>query len=523
MERRTRIFWAGLSVAIVISALFLLVFAGLVVPRNYLLNMKIPGIVEGTAKVIDTESYFTKHELTTATVDMKIICNNTDNLEVSIGYKSPTEKLMDASSPDKEVTVWSREDNFPTENYLQLTTNSFSKGELVGEWDLLDIGFDKTEYVKADERIWFLKIKDASGGPYGYERNITEEINGTLVTIPDYVPNMNYIEYFSLSFNSLIFRTLLHPYFDGSCDIVVPIRGVDHELAPEDEGNTQEELARIKGTWTSTTTTQGSIERWAVVFATENYVVHTDSIWMAWGGCLFIFGEHPNSVYRHSDGIYDHGYNVMYCSDGSESTLPTKTCGMTADDYLKQMLSQADTECDSNDRLIVFVHGHGQRAWTGRHLTITGASIVFIPFPPFFVWYNVMTRDNYFDYIESITDDGTHVFLWIDTCHGNGMDNWPSNKHHDKLEVWSYVKYGYQMAWANSTPYDTWDYAYWQFNQSGHYACEADMFFTNVESGSDTVTVEGNQIEAWFDNTLHPGSDDDMRTITYWGSYNFYV
>ncbi|NPE09107.1 MAG: hypothetical protein GNW80_12555 [Asgard group archaeon] len=119
MERRTKIFWAGLSSILIISSILLLVFAGLVAPRNYMLDIRIPGIVEGTARMVDTEAYFTKNELTTATVDMKIICNNTDNLEVSIGYKSPTENLMDASSPDKEVNVWSGEDNFPAENYLQ--------------------------------------------------------------------------------------------------------------------------------------------------------------------------------------------------------------------------------------------------------------------------------------------------------------------------------------------------------------------------------------------------------------------
>ncbi|MBK5113328.1 MAG: hypothetical protein KGD59_02450 [Candidatus Heimdallarchaeota archaeon] len=520
MEQRTKIFWAGLSGILIMSSILLLVFAGLVAPRNYLLDIRIPGIVEGTAKAIDTESYFTKNELITATVEMKIICNNTDNLEVSIGYKSPTEELMDASSPDKEISVWLGGDNFPAENYMQLTTNSFSNGELVGEWDLLDIGFDKTEYVKADERIWFLKIQDTSGGPYGYERNITEEINGTLVTLPDYVPNMNYIEHFGISFNGLIFQTLLHPYFDGSCDIVVPIRGVDHELVPVEDGNTQEQLAQIKGTWSSTTTTQGSIARWAVVFATEDYIWHSDAQWMAWGGNLFVFGEHSNSVERHPDGIYDHGYSVMYCSDGSESTLPTKTCSQTDESYLKQMLSQADTVCDSNDRLIVFVHCHGQRSWIGRHMTVTGSTRYYFPY----TFTNVMHRDDYFDYIESITDDGTHVFLWIDACHGDGMDNWPSDKHHDKLEVWSYVKYAYQMAWSESSPYDTWDYAYWQYTHDLHKDCEAEMFFTNVESGSDDVTDEGDDIEYWFDNTLHPGSDDDMRTITYWpSSYHFYV
>ncbi|MCE7744111.1 MAG: hypothetical protein GPJ52_03130 [Candidatus Heimdallarchaeota archaeon] len=522
MNEKAKIFWAIFSGVLVFSSLFVLVYSGIKKHDEYLLDIKIPGIVEGTAIAIDTQKYFTRNSLTNATTDIIIKCNNSENLKVSIGYKTPNEELMDASNPDKEIIVWTGQDNFPEENLKSLSKGSTTRNELVGKWDLLNIGFTTTDYVYVGERIWFLKIRDMSEGPYGYERILTEEINGTLVEIPDYQPNINYLEYFAISFNELTFQTLLHPYFDGSCDIVVPIRGVNHEVViPEEE---TEQAAHILGTsWSTTTTTQGSIARWAVVFTTENYDRSEDTTFAVWAGYLFIFGEHPDSYKgHHPDGLFDFGYNVIYCSDGSESDLPTKTCAETDESFLKSMLTSADSVCDSNDRLIVFVHGHGGAGVSG-HVTKTTNTYWFFGFR------NVMKKSDYFNYIESITDDGTHVFLWVCCCHGNGMDDWSPSDHHYKLEVWSYKPNGFGMAyeWEEGG----WKSAFWMYSWGDPlvwFACEADLFFTNVESGPDGVTDVGDDIEYWFDNTLHDGdpeeeAESDMRTITYWGTYLFYV
>ncbi|MBN1331252.1 MAG: hypothetical protein JXA54_17420 [Candidatus Heimdallarchaeota archaeon] len=512
MKEKGRILRATLCGLVIIFSLTLMIYAGLIVPRSYLLEIKIPGIVEGTAQAIDTEALFINNEVTKATAYIDIKCNNSEDIDLLIGYKVPTEELMQATNPVKEYKIFSGYDLYPLKKTAISEKSDINK--INGTWDLLDVGFNKKEYVKADERIWYLKIVDTRNGPWGYERNITQEINGSLITLPDFVPNMNYLKNFAITFNDLTFKTLLRPFFDGSHDIIVPIRGVNHEI--EEKRTSPQLLAKVKGTWTSTTTSQGSIEKYAIVFATETYDgPNSDIIWASWGGQLFVFGEDPNGPYRHPNGIYDFGWTVLYCNDGTENTIPIKTTDATDESYLKQMMTVADNELEGNDRLIIFVHGHGERASGGKHITITTNSKVRIG------WTNVMHRSDYYEYIEAITDDSTHVFLWLDSCHGNGMDSWSSSDHHYCLEIWSYVEHAFQMAWSTGS---TWDYAYWQYTHDAQKDCEAELFFDNADGGGyEDITELGDNIEYWFDNTLHNTEDEDMRTTTFWDTYLFYV
>ena len=63
MEEKTKIVWSVVTGILIFSSLFILIYSGIVLPQRYLLDLRIPGVVEGTAKAIDTESYFAKNEL----------------------------------------------------------------------------------------------------------------------------------------------------------------------------------------------------------------------------------------------------------------------------------------------------------------------------------------------------------------------------------------------------------------------------------------------------------------------------
>jgi len=152
---------------------------------NYFLNDEIPNIVEGTAKIFDTESYFERNNIENYYAKANIISNNITNLEISIGFKPTDYGLLEV--PDtfdgettKEITLWERRNNYPT-NSINLSTtidDTTSLDEEINiQWDLKSLGFNADEYVKADERIWYLRINrldDNSIGEY-IEHTITED------------------------------------------------------------------------------------------------------------------------------------------------------------------------------------------------------------------------------------------------------------------------------------------------------------------------------------------------------------
>jgi hypothetical protein len=324
-----------------------------------------------------------------------------------------------------------------------------------------------------------------------------------------------------------VFETLFHPFFDGSTEIVVPIRGVQHELSVRN-GQLKQEITgygKING-WS---TTQGSSPYgalWAVVFATQVYDNRFDGELPdmredVMAARTFIKGTYGSGS-RHPNGLIDYGWRVAYCMDGDQGdSTDLKTVSKTDESHLKSMLSYADGQLGSLGRLIVFVHGHGHRYFlkAGNHVTLTTNSQYILPF-----WINVMTTNNYHNYIEDITDDGTHVFLWVNSCHGNGLGSWSSSDHHNCLEIWYYIDYSYAQGPDEGYKYDTWDFYHTDWPSSGLNDCGGERFFLGAEEGAcqRTISSLGYEIIDWFNNDLHP-DESTMYRKSYWGNHIFYI
>ncbi len=159
---------------------------------------------------------------------------------------------------------------------------------------------------------------------------------------------------------------------------------------------------------------------------------------------------------------------------------------------------------------------NGSFQW-GYHVTLTSESHNL-----WFGWTNVITAGEHKTKIGAITNDGTYVFLWLDSCRGYTMGSWSSGEHNNHLEIWYYIPLGYQMAWTpDGQP--SYRYAYWQYDHDGHKDCEAEWLFSNLLLFYPySVTVIGDDIEEYFNDTLHPGVSE-MTTLTYWGSHSFYI
>ncbi|MGC9778720.1 MAG: hypothetical protein HZR80_05715 [Candidatus Heimdallarchaeota archaeon] len=326
---------------IIVSSTILLINYSEIYRSDYLLDKKVPGIVKGTARMVDTEAYFTKYELQESSLKLDLVSNNSNNLRIFVGYKNPIEALVIAENPIKELLIWSGEDIYPKFSFdykLQEESLTSDLKRITKEWNLLDLGFNSGEYVKADERIWFLRIKDISGGPYGYEKNITVEVNGSLYSIPEFISNIHHIEEFKLVFNKLIFETMLYPFFDGSREIVVPIRGVNHELAIEDEKTALEINGLNANSWSTTTPGTVSSSLWAIVFGTAEYVSSRfdDMLYPPMEARSFILGCAKTSAPdMYKVGIMDYGWRVAYCMDGDADLTDIPTCSRTDDDFLR--------------------------------------------------------------------------------------------------------------------------------------------------------------------------------------------
>ncbi|HUT80201.1 MAG TPA: hypothetical protein VMZ29_03285 [Candidatus Bathyarchaeia archaeon] len=381
---------------------------------RYLLDKQIPGIVKGTAKMVDTEAYFTKYTLQQSSIKLDLVCNNSANLRISLGYKSSTEPLAEANYPLKEKLIWSN-----SLNTIRSSANEVS-GRIIIDSDLDAFGFTTDEYIKADERIFYLRINDISGGPYGYETTITTEINGSLFELPEFIPHIHYINEFKLVFDELIFETLLYPFFDGSNEIIIPIRGVNHELVFEDS-KIENEILGVKHTSYSTTTpTIGASNMWTIVFGTGNYLWQSasdDLLYPPMECRSFILGCARTILPEEFEpGIMDYGWRVAYCMDGNSSQTDINTCDQTDDDCLEAMFDYVNGKLGLTGKLIVFVAGHGRSPY-GNHITITGETRCWGLY-----YSNVIKLNEYESKIDAITSDGTHILLWISACHGDGLN-----------------------------------------------------------------------------------------------------
>lgn len=514
----------SLSVIIVSSTILLINFNPLNYRADYLLDKKVPGIVKGTARMVDTEAYFTKYELYESSMRLDLVCNNSNNLEISVGYKSPMEALAIAENPIKEVVIWSGGEIFPQNSFdykllQESPTNNLNR--ITKEWNLLSIGFYEDEYVKANERIWYLRIKDTSGGPYGYEKNITVEINGTQFSVPEFIPNIHHIEEFKLVFNKLIFETMLYPFFDGSREIIIPIRGVNHELAIEDEKTNNEiKGMTVNSSWSTTTPGTGSGSLWAVVFGTANYVgLGMDFLlYTPMEARSFILGcAKPTSPDMYKVGIMDYGWRVAYCMDGNEDQTDIPTCDQTDDDFLEDMCAFANNQLGLTGKLIVFPIGHGLSRF-GEHKTITGKSRCIFGY-----WTNVVRLSEYEDMIDDITTDGTHVLLWVAASFGDGLDEFSSGDHNFKLESWSYQP---RLIGNPSFGFTSHDYTYetfvWSHRELEPHSGPAFLFFDAFQGTCEvTVTETGLDYQTYY-NDFYEEYNTELYIQSTWPTYYYF-
>jgi hypothetical protein len=486
---------------------------------GYLLDKKVPGIVKGTTRMVDTEAYFTKYDLQESSVRLDFVCNNSNNLRIAIGYKSPTSALMLADYPTKEKVIWSGEDNFPeSSSYYKSENEELSR--ITKEWDLLSIGFTAEEYVKADERIWYLRINEISSGTYGYEKNVTKVINGTEYLIPEFIPNIHFVEEFKLVFNQLIFETMLYPFFDGSKEIIIPIRGVSHELAIEDSKTDQEIRGMNINSWSTTTPSTGAGNMWAVVFGTSNYVyvLSTKLDYPPMECRCFILGsERSDCPNAFKVGIMDYGWRVAYCMDGNSTQTDIATCTSTDDGYFESMLDFADGQLGFTGKLIVVVGCHGLN-WFGYHITMTGTSHLIL----LLFWTNVVFLAEYQNKINDITSDGTHVLLFVGACHGNGLDDFSSDDHNNNLESWSFRETHRSKYWVGPCTYETFTW----IHDEGDPECEMAFFFYAAYEGTCEVTVSevGDDIQPWYNGEFDSDQENcEMYIQREWGTHLFYV
>jgi hypothetical protein len=494
--------------------------------EGYLSEKRIPSIVEGTAKMVETERYFKKHTLETASVKVDLRCNNSHNLELKIGYKGLSYDLHDASEPTKEVTLWSRKnllEQAPKQKPEAFNKPIISKKRLNLQWNLLETGFTKRDYVKADERIWYLKITDLSAGPYGYERNETRIINGTTYNLLEYYPTINHLNDFKLSFNKLVFETLFYPFFDGSKEVIIPIRGVNHELAIEDPKTNAEINGMAINSYTTTIPGSGSSNLWAIVFGTSNYLWQSgcdDLLYPPIECRSFILGcERSSSPTPFEKGIMDYGWRVAYSMDGDSDQTDIATCTQTDDNYLEDMFDFVDGELGLTGKLIVFVANHGIKYY-GSHLSITGKSRCWLA-----GWTDVIRLNEYENKIEAITEDGTHVLLWVSACHGDGLDSFSSSDHHYSLESWSFRPYHVGSPSNGYSPTGKYTDFCWCYSTSGstvNAKSECAFFFLGAAEGTcaKTVTEIGEDAQSFYNNKY----DSTMYIQSTWSSaYSFYV
>ena len=510
MKKRIKIIGIVITGIVLANAIGIMFFANITNSSDYIMNIQIPGIVEGSAKMIDTNSFFAKNKLETASVEIDLECNNTENVRLTIGYKSSNEKLFDATNSIKETTIWLGNDIYPSksQNLVDISQVQVSQNKQIKRrWDLFGVDFSSKDYVKADERIWFLKIQDITDGPYGYVTNVTETINGTTITRTEYISNIYRLNSFELCFGNLKFKTLLYPTFDGSCDVVIPIRGVTHELISDENESTIS-----KKNYSTITTTDGRPnEHWAIVFATGVFAdPDIDPLTQCpIAGHLFIMGQDPNppsGIPSSPNGIFDFGWSIIYCISGVENPsvdVPTKTCQNTDDSFLQSMFNQADTLCGSSDELIVFVTSHGCLEWF-THSTVTSSGDTF-------------RCSEYKSCVTDITSDGTYVFLWIAACRGNGLGTWYSGQHNSHLEVWYYKPYHVGMAFYSGVEI----YYFWTFAPNWGYDSEGHILFDylNDQYYLYHITAIFPYIEEEYEDYTSYG----MYKATYWGNYHFFI
>jgi hypothetical protein len=480
---------------------------------DFLVDKEISGVVEGTAKMIDTENYFAKHKIKHFSAAIDISIENYNDIEISIGYKSNTIGLFRTSASNaktgssyniKEIKIWSGKNLYPkaSTNKFSLEMDSDENARNIPmKWDLKKIGFSQTEFVNAESRIWYLKIKPI--------------INGNLIS---YEQRINYLRSFTLIYDDIAFRSLLHPFFDGSCDLIIPIRGVQHELLIK-ENLVQTKSVSYGDYWDYKPISEN--KHWCVVFASGDYPI-SDDLPGSVEACIFIMGcvykgdNHGDYVYY---GILEYGWNVVYCISNEDNIIPLETCSVTKDEYFIDMMRFVDDDSSgpqlgSNDQLIVFTCGHGKyKKWFYGHSTIVNDDES---------GYAGINTNEYKSEIRAIAKDGTYVFLWVKACNGYGFDGWSSFYHQNHLNIWYYTPIA-----ASETN----DYNYYYYNAQDEILIQQSAKFVGASSMAHFMknSLNGQHITQMFSdvksNYDHIAGDTPtyIDQETYWGSYQFKV
>lgn len=424
-------------------------------------NYKIPGIVRGTAKIVQTDYYLGNGKLTTAKAKVKLITNNTQQLEISIGYKPPSDPLMVVNNPIKETVLWLGHDLFCHssenvnlfENYEERVSIKNNSNSITREWDLFSLGFDSEDYVKADERIWYLRIL-FSGNAINEDQMI--------------------LDTFELTFNELRFTTLLHPYFDGTKPVIIPIRGVNHELRTYDVTSKTANNEKPMNAKDTTGTLPGSNPNaWCAVFATSKYDSDDDDKpMMDDEAAAFIYGSSDPDL---PNGMYYFGWNIAYCMDGDTIFA---TVSKTKPRHFRNLLDYVDGQLGPNDKCIIFVDTHGI-VHDGEYYFVVGNSFYTYWFDK---WYNVIDWSEIHDWTIRIckddTNDNTYVFFWALPCHSWNLGvyfEW-QNEDNNHLQIWTFKpqslieaegKFGDDLHW------------YYEAGVQGMFHC----FFSYLENG----------------------------------------
>ncbi|NHJ48915.1 MAG: hypothetical protein FK733_14110 [Asgard group archaeon] len=486
--------------------------------EDYFIKKEVLGIVEGPALMFDSENYFSNHPLESFTSVIKIESPKVQNLRFSIGYKPSNFDLTavpiyKGTTKDnngfKEIELWNVENNFPENSFdfnaLETAKDSKNQKSVHIEWDLMELGFTENEYIKADERIWFIRVSMIDNTELGYyeERDILLE-DGSIIKTNEFIPYINCLKEFQLKLNGITFATQFYPYFDGLNEIVIPIKGIDYELQSKEDIDTSNEKSKKDNYSTTMPGYVTSNDKWCVVFATSKFKHASDIAWPSRGACLFAIGS-KRTYYSITIqewqylGVTDYGWNVIYCMDSMHSDNPLETVDKTYDRYFNQMMDDADARVGSGDQLIVYVSGHGGSN-NGVHHTLT--------YNTKYTWDYVIKRDEYRADMDAVTSGGTYAFLIVHCCEGYGFDSWSSSYHNNRLEIWSHVPYSQPQ--SNGGTYVDF---YWYQNENPVRA--APVLFEKSYEG-DHVT----NIGTYLDNNYNYFK---VQGQSYWGSYQFRI
>ncbi len=495
---------------------------------KYLKKKEIRGIVEGDALIFDTKVFFAEQDLENCSAIVDVVCDNKTNLEITIGYKSSAFELLEIPKNDsvelpdnqyKEVVLWSTENLFPASS-VQLTNDTYVQNttklrSIHNSWNITAIGFSKEDYVNAEERIWFLRVSSK------------ESTNGSLNLTDTNDTRINYLKSFQLHYDDLVFESLFHPFFDSSCEIVIPIRGVHHEI----KRNSGEEQTVSKATTKEYYETPGydfpGSNRWAVVFATSMYDKSSlddfpDQALAASALILGISNKYIRSISNPIEwqyyGLVDYGWHVIYCIDDSGlEKIPLSTVIETKKEYFMDMMEEVNTNVGACDELFVYVFGHGRDG--SEHKTYT--TIARPIFPNRFI-----KLDDYKTTVSDITDDGTYVFLWIKACYG--FDDWDQSEHNNRLMICHYQDIGAYRLDESIASYDTFS---WPMPADGYFDtrlcsinwCDYQELLYRSNLGDDISEMKDDikkAYENWY--YLHNGDNDsEIFFSNYWGSYQF--